>query len=323
MLRLRTRRPLPRPRFDRIRRARPINLLPSVLTTFNLYWGTASILASLSGRYDAAALYVFVAIVFDGLDGAVARLTNSTSLFGKELDSLCDMVSFGVAPALMVYHAAILGVYPPGTTPYYITSMTIIGYVICSALRLARFSVFQSGSLDSFVGLPTPAAACVAASFMLFVGHLDVGVPITILVPFVAGLAVLMVSTVRYPKYNLKQLTITPNNAYRFLLICMVGVAALHYAVEHSIAMVLFPLAMLYVCGGIVETAYRRLYGTALPVSTESPEAANTTELQDSETLSDDVHTEQRDGGTDARVAWSNAASTCLEMGWECFTAVR
>jgi len=249
----------PRPRLASFRRPRPINLLPSVLTTFNLYWGVASILASMIGRYEIAAFYIFIALVFDGLDGAVARITNSTSNFGKELDSLCDMVSFGVAPAMLVFHAYILGAYEPATTVYFVASMAAIGYVICSALRLARFSVFQGERGDGFVGLPTPAAGIVIASFVLFTRYLEVEVTFWLCIPLLTGLAALMVSTVHYPKYNIKHLIIAPNRAYRFLVICLVGVAALHYAVERSIAVVLFPLALLYIAMGIGETIYRAL----------------------------------------------------------------
>ena len=252
-------RRFPRPRLAQFRRRRPINLLPSVLTIFNLYWGAASMLASMNGDYDKAAIYIFIAMVFDGLDGAVARLTNSTSLFGKELDGLCDMVSFGVAPAVLIYHGFILGAYEPETSLYFLGSMVVIGYVICGALRLARFSVFQIDRPDSFAGLPTPAAAVVSGSFVLFAGHIQWAVPFWVFTPLLFALSLLMVSVVRYPKWRLQLFTLPPRRPYLFLMCCILGIVAFHYAMERSVALVLFPLAMVYVGYGLVDTAYARL----------------------------------------------------------------
>lgn len=254
------RRPrLPRPRLGRFPR-RPINLLPSVLTIFNLYWGVASILASINGEYETAAIYIFIAMVFDGLDGAVARITRSVSMFGKELDSLCDMVSFGVAPALLIYLGFMFGVYPQDSAPHFIGSMAVIGFVICGALRLARFSVFQFDRPDAFAGLPTPASAVVVASFVLFTGYLAWEPPFWAVAGMLTALAVLMVSVVRYPKWQLQVFMLPPKRPYLFLLLCVVGVVAFHYARERSIAAVLLPLALIYVGYGIIDTAHRMLY---------------------------------------------------------------
>ena len=253
------RRRVPRPRMPRLHRRRPINLIPSVLTTFNLYWGTASILASMNERYESAALYIFIAMVFDGLDGAVARLTHSTSLFGKELDGLCDMVSFGVAPALLIYHGFILGAYDAATSLYFVGSMVTIGYVICGALRLARFSAFQYDQPNSFVGLPTPAAAVVVASFVLFADYVDLDVTFWIFSTLLVVLSVLMVSAVGYPKWRPQTFTLKPRRPYLFLALCLLGIVSFHYAMERSIALVLFPLALLYVGYGILTTAYQLL----------------------------------------------------------------
>jgi len=127
-------------------------------------------------------------------------------------------------------------------------------------LRLARFSVFQVDRPDSFAGLPTPAAAVVAASFVLFIGHMEWTVAFWMFGSILLGLAVLMVSIVRYPKWKLQMLTLPPRRPYLFLFLCVLGMVAFQYALERSIAFVLLPLALVYVGYGIVDTAYQALH---------------------------------------------------------------
>jgi CDP-diacylglycerol--serine O-phosphatidyltransferase len=138
-------------------RSRRIYLLPNALTTAALFAGFFSIVQAMNGLFEQAAIAVFVAMVLDGLDGRVARMTNTQSAFGEQYDSLSDMVSFGVAPALIVYEWALQGYGKWGWIAAFI-------YVAGAALRLARFNV-NIGVVDRrfFQGLPSPAAASLVA----------------------------------------------------------------------------------------------------------------------------------------------------------------
>jgi CDP-diacylglycerol---serine O-phosphatidyltransferase len=256
-----------RPRFMQV------NVLASVMTTMNLYMGTTSILASIGLEFHWAANCILLAMVFDMLDGFVARLTHTVSDFGKELDSLCDMVSFGVAPAVLVFMAylpadAHLPVSPRAESIVGMTGayMAIL-YVICAALRLARFNTYHAGNRDFFIGLPSPAAAGALATFVLFLnyfegalGQHELGVfAYVALGPTAVILALLMVSSIRYPKERIKSFLFRPRHAFQTLAICAFVIVIIHYAVVKSASLVLFPLTMSYVLFGIGETFYGRL----------------------------------------------------------------
>lgn len=137
-----------------------IYLLPNLFTTGALFSGFYAIVAGLNGAFEAAAIALFLAILLDGLDGRVARLTNTQSEFGAEYDSLSDLVAFGVAPALMMYNWSL------GATGKF-GWMAAFVYLACTALRLARFNV-QSSAADKrfFIGLPSPAGAGLVAAFV-------------------------------------------------------------------------------------------------------------------------------------------------------------
>lgn len=178
-------------------RARGVYLLPNLFTTAALFFGFYAIMSALLGNFQIAALAIFGAMIFDGLDGRVARLTNTTSEFGIEYDSLSDMVSFGVAPALVMYSWALVDLGKFGIGVAFI-------YVAGAALRLARFNV-QVGTVDKkyFIGLASPAAAAVIAG-IVWVGH-DVamsGRPSVIAGVITALMGLLMVSNVKYPSFK-------------------------------------------------------------------------------------------------------------------------
>jgi CDP-diacylglycerol--serine O-phosphatidyltransferase len=251
-------------------RRRPINLLASVMTTLNLYMGIMSIFSSIGQEFQNAAYFILAGMLFDLLDGFVARVTNSTSEFGKELDSLADIVSFGLAPAVMVFVAYLpaaenLPVMPEhesivGKTGSY---MAIV-FVICAALRLARFNTYQSDMRDNFVGLPSPAAGGTLATSILFLEYLEGSVSIVeegfmayyALGPLAVILALLMVSTVRYPKNRFKAFVLSPRHAFISLAFWAFVIAIAHYALTTSPHIVLFPVAMTYVLFGVVDTVY-------------------------------------------------------------------
>ncbi|NIA13695.1 MAG: CDP-diacylglycerol--serine O-phosphatidyltransferase [Nitrospiraceae bacterium] len=235
-------------------RRRPINVLASLLTTISLYLGLSSIFASIQQNYEAAAYFILGAIICDMLDGTVARMTHSISEFGKELDSLCDLVSFGVAPAVLIYHAYLYEEQQMGSAVGRAGSVVAICFVICAALRLARFNVYQSDRRDSFTGLPVPAAGGTVASFVLFMEYFELNVAYYVLGPLTIALAALMVSNVHYPKDKMKKVFVqAPAHGFRMLAMFVVVIAVFHYAITHHPVIVLLPLALAYVLFGVVD----------------------------------------------------------------------
>ncbi len=141
-------------------RRRSIYLLPNAFTTANLFAGFYAVVQAMNGRFEMAAIAIFLAMVFDGMDGRVARLTNTQSAFGEQYDSLSDMISFGMAPALVMYIWGLQGLGRWGWLAAFI-------YVVGAALRLARFNT-NIAVVDKrfFQGLPSPAAAALVAGFV-------------------------------------------------------------------------------------------------------------------------------------------------------------
>jgi len=177
-----------------------VYILPNLMTTASLFTAFLGILWAIDGQIEKCALAILVSCLFDGLDGKVARLTNSASDFGVQFDSLADLVAFGVSPAIMVYTWQThmfgrLGI---------VSSFLLI---VCGALRLARFNVqVNVVSKKFFVGLPIPASACTLACLVLFAPYLPEGLQANILPQFSLGLAIilslLMVSNVRYASFK-------------------------------------------------------------------------------------------------------------------------
>lgn len=182
-----------RMRAEKLRRG--VYLIPSLFTAGNLMCGFFSVISTFNGKYVQAALFIIFAHLLDGVDGYAARLTKTTSQFGVEFDSLADIVSFGVAPAILVYYWALV---PWGTWGW----LAACTYVICGALRLSRFNVqARSVGKGHFVGLPIPAAAETITSTILMYYFLGgEGAPnrhVTLLL-VIYGLAALMVSNFHY-----------------------------------------------------------------------------------------------------------------------------
>lgn len=165
--------------------------LPSLFTVGNLFLGVIAIILVFNGLPDHAAIMVIVAMLMDGLDGRVARALNVQSEFGKELDSLSDVISFGVAPAFIMYVAAFQNLNP--ATAWIVTAI----FPICGALRLARFNVV-AGTPGYFTGLPIPAAGGVLCTLALFAAELH---PFILLSSTVI-LSYLMVSNIKYPSFK-------------------------------------------------------------------------------------------------------------------------
>ena len=194
---------------------RGVYLLPNVLTTFGLFAGFFAIILATRGQYADAAVAIFVAMLWDGLDGRVARLTNTQSEFGAQYDSMADMISFGVAPALLMYFWQFSDMGKAGWLAAFV-------YTAAGALRLARFNT-QISNEDKryFQGLPSPAAAALIAGLVWAkqsIGVTDYDQYLTIISWIIlVGAGVLMVSNVRY--YSFKDINLKGRSSFKFLLI--------------------------------------------------------------------------------------------------------
>ncbi len=222
------------------KRRRGIYLLPNLFTTAGLFAGFYAIVAAMNGRFEAAAIAIFVAMLMDGIDGRIARLTHTESDFGAEYDSLSDMVSFGLAPALVAYSWSLSTLGKFGWLAAFV-------YAACAALRLARFNT-QHGSADKryFKGLASPAAAAVIAG-MVWLGHdLSLATSLTKIPAFIITLAVsaLMVSNIRY--YSFKDLDL--KGRVRFVTVLAMMLVFVLIAIAPP--QVLFAVFFLYALSG-------------------------------------------------------------------------
>ncbi len=181
----------------RARFRRGAYLIPSLFTTGNLLCGYIAIVRSIQGEFEWAAIALFIAALLDRVDGWVARLTGTTSDFGVQFDSLADVISFGIAPALLAYIWALSSLPKPWSLAPFL-------YLATGAARLARFNI-QAPSLDKryFIGLPTPAAACAIAA-SVFYDPTRVADPVTasLVMVLVVTLSILMISKVRYRSFK-------------------------------------------------------------------------------------------------------------------------
>jgi len=195
-------------------RRRGIYLLPNLLTTLGLFFGFYAVVAALKGHFDQAAIAIFIGMIFDGLDGRIARMTNTTSAFGAEYDSLSDMVTFGIAPALVAYS---WGLYSLGKTGWLVAFI----YAAAAALRLARFNT-QVGHVSKryFQGLPCPIPAAVIAG-MIWTGNTSLEIPgthVSIVIAVITTLlALLMVSNIPY--YSFKEVDLKGRVPFVMILI--------------------------------------------------------------------------------------------------------
>jgi CDP-diacylglycerol--serine O-phosphatidyltransferase len=226
-----------------------IYLLPSLFTTASLFCGFYAIISAINGMFFNSAVAILVAGIFDGLDGRVARLTRTTSKFGMEYDSLCDLVAFGVAPALLAYLWAL---EPYGRYGW----LAAFLYVATTALRLARFNSQHAENTKNFVGLPCPAAAGMIATTVLFsrfLGTTGTIKHISVLV-LVYVLSYLMVSNFTY--FSFKHAETFRAKTFQVL----VAMVLLFIVVATEPPVTLFALGVLYVSSGPVGGFYRLLH---------------------------------------------------------------
>ena len=174
-----------------------IHIIPSLFTTGNVFCGFYSFIAALNENYNLAAWAIILAIIFDVLDGRIARMTKTTSAFGMQYDSLADIISFGMAPAFLCYSWILKPFDRVGW-------MAAFLFLLCAALRLARFNTTKADIQGQhFIGLPTPAAAAVIASIIIaFEGLFGSRVHPGFIVAVVYCLAFLMVSNIKYPAFK-------------------------------------------------------------------------------------------------------------------------
>ncbi|MDO8771855.1 MAG: CDP-diacylglycerol--serine O-phosphatidyltransferase [Burkholderiaceae bacterium] len=247
------------------KRRKGIYILPNLFTLAALFGGFYAIVMAMNGRFDMSAIGIFCAMVLDSLDGRVARMTNTQSAFGEQMDSLSDMVSFGAAPALVSYVWALNGLGRWGWFAAFV-------YCACAALRLARFNV-NTAVVDKryFQGLPSPAAAALVAGFLWIAAEWnikgsDVAWPMFALVLF-AGLT--MVTNV--PFYSFKDVQMKRSVPFVVIVAIALGIAVINI----DPPTVLFVLFVMYGLSGYVIYGWRKAKGiqtSVISTSTDEPE---------------------------------------------------
>ncbi|MGJ7491341.1 CDP-diacylglycerol--serine O-phosphatidyltransferase [Variovorax sp. ZT4R33] len=255
------------------KRRKGIYILPNLFTLAALFGGFYSIVMAMNARFDLAALGVFAAMVLDSLDGRVARMTNTQSAFGEQMDSLSDMVSFGAAPALIAYEWSLKGLGRWGWIAAFV-------YCACAALRLARFNV-NTGVVDKrwFQGLPSPAAAALVAGFIwlmtewgkrggevLYLSWIQI-TWITFAFTLYAGLS--MVTNA--PFYSFKDIQMKKSVPFAAIVLIALGIAVINI---HP-PTVLFGLFVAYGLSGYVVYGWRKAKGqpvSVISISTDEPD---------------------------------------------------
>jgi len=236
---------------------RGIYLLPNLLTTGCLFSGFYSVVAAIDGNFAMAGGAIFIALLFDGLDGRVARWTHTESPFGKEYDSLADMVAFGVAPAVLVYQWGVVRISEYGHEWRRFGWIIAFFYALCAALRLARFNIHTAGGDKRyFQGLPSPSAAAVVGSFVWFFAKWrEPGLPGLLLAFAVTGYAAaLMVSSFSY--LSLKQVDVRMRVKYLYVAFVILPML---FLIRWDPPTMLFAMFISYATYGPVQWLGRRL----------------------------------------------------------------
>lgn len=236
-------------------RRRAIYLLPNLLTTGTLFAGFYGIVASIDGNYTPACIAVFIAALLDGLDGRLARLTHTESEFGKQYDSLADLVAFGMAPAIIVYQWGLRALAEYGWAWGKLGWLAAFLYTVSAALRLARFNVAaKSADRRYFEGLPSPSAAGLVSSMVWLETQFGLGglpaLAISTLVTVTAGL--LMVS--RLPYYSFKELGPRGRISYAYAVV----IPLVFVLIALDPPTVCFIIAAIYALSGPVAAFWRR-----------------------------------------------------------------
>ena len=225
-----------------------IYILPNIFTASSIFAGVVSIINSINGEFTTASWLIVLALIFDGLDGRVARLTNTCSRFGVEFDSLADLVAFGVAPAILLYMYA-------GNEFERFGIVTAALYVIFGAIRLARFNVMTTQTEPSvFIGVPIPTAAVfISILVLLFQKYEFLHQVLYLLLIASIMVSLLMVSNIRYPSF--KKISLVKHNTLRlFILLLCLAFGIFIYPIEGFALIVTF-----YIFYGLIRaTLYLR-----------------------------------------------------------------
>ncbi len=246
-------------------RKKGIYLLPNLITLAAMFGGFYAIVMAISGRFEMAALGIFVAMVLDGMDGRVARLTNTQSAFGEQMDSLSDMVSFGVAPGLIAYEWALRGLGRWGWLAAFV-------YTACAALRLARFNV-NVGVVDKryFQGLPSPAAAALVAGFIWLLDDAGVKGADVSWVMFALVLYAGLTMATNVPFYSFKDFHPKRSVPFAVIVALVLGIAVINVHPPTA----LFALFVVYGLSGYAVYVWRKFKGeptSVISTSTDEPE---------------------------------------------------
>ena len=239
-------------------RQRGIFLLPNLLTTAALFAGFYSIVAAIDGNFQKAGAAIFIAMLLDGMDGRVARLTNTSTQFGKEYDSLADMISFGLAPAVVVYQWGVVRLTEWNITWGRVGWLVAFLFAVAAALRLARFNA-QAASISKrfFIGLPSPSAAGLVAAFVWVSSELELaglgGLALAFVITATAG--VLMVSRFRY--YSFKGVNLGGRIPFTYLI----GIVLIFILISLDPPIVLLLLFSAYAASGPIYWFWRRWPG--------------------------------------------------------------
>ena len=247
------------------KRRKGIYILPNLFTLAALFGGFYAIVMAIDGRFDQAAVGIFCAMVLDSLDGRVARMTNTQSAFGEQMDSLSDMVSFGAAPALISYVWALKDVGRWGWLASFV-------YCACAALRLARFNV-NTAVVDKryFQGLPSPAAAALVAGFIWLCTDLGVkGAAVAWPMFFLALYAGLTMVT-NVPFYSFKDIGLKKTVPFVVIVLIALGITV----IASDPPTVMFGVFVMYGLSGYVIYAWRKAKGvqtSVISMSTDEPD---------------------------------------------------
>ena len=242
------------------KRRKGIYILPNLFTLAALFGGFYAVVMAMNGRFDQAAVGIFCAMVLDSLDGRVARMTNTQSAFGEQMDSLSDMVSFGAAPALIAYEWALKGLGRWGWMAAFI-------YCACAALRLARFNV-NTAVVDKryFQGLPSPAAAALVAGFIWLMAEADIRGATVAWPMFVLALFAGLTMVTNVPFYSFKDVQMKKSVPFAVIVAIALGIAVINI---HP-PTVLFALFVLYGLSGYAVYGWRKFKGQQTSVISTS-----------------------------------------------------
>jgi len=247
------------------KRRKGIYILPNLFTLAALFGGFFAIVMAMNDRFDLAAIGVFCAMVLDSLDGRVARMTNTQSAFGEQMDSLSDMVSFGAAPALISYEWALKGLGRWGWVAAFV-------YCACAALRLARFNV-NTTVVDKryFQGLPSPAAAALVTGFIWIMTELGVAGPTVAWPMFVLALYAGLTMVSNVPFYSFKDIQMKKSVPFAVIVLIALGIAVINI---HP-PVVLFGVFVVYGLSGYAVYGWRKAKGkptSVISTSTDEPD---------------------------------------------------